>query len=41
MKIWKNTYHVVLERPMLPLFGAMPCDFIVLINDLIIIIGVM
>jgi hypothetical protein len=40
MEIQKNIYHVVLERTTLWLLGALPCDFIVLINDLIIIVGV-
>jgi hypothetical protein len=32
----KNTYHIVLERPMLQLYGVLPCHFIVLIDNLIV-----
>jgi hypothetical protein len=40
IEIRKNTYHVVLEQPMLWLYGAMMCDFIILIDNLIVAVGV-
>jgi hypothetical protein len=36
----ENTYHVVLERPQLRLYGALPCDLIILISHLIIVVRV-
>jgi hypothetical protein len=30
MELQKNTYHIVLEWPTLQLYGATPCQFIVL-----------
>jgi hypothetical protein len=36
----KNTYHVVLERPTLWLYGALPCHFIILVDNLIVVVGV-
>jgi hypothetical protein len=40
MKIQKNKYHIVLERPTLQLLGALPGDGVILINDLIILVAV-
>jgi hypothetical protein len=40
MDAQKYTYHIVLERFTLWLYGALPCHFIVLIDNLIIAIRV-
>jgi hypothetical protein len=40
MEVWKNTYHIVLEQPTLHLCGDVPCDFIVLIDNLVVAVGV-
>jgi hypothetical protein len=36
----KNTCHVVLKRPMLRLYDALPCHFIILVANLIVAVGV-
>jgi hypothetical protein len=36
----KNTYHIVLERAMLRFDGAVLCLFVIVIDNLILIIGV-
>jgi hypothetical protein len=40
MDVKKNTYHVVLERPTLHLYGAPTCHFIVLVDNFIVAVGV-
>jgi hypothetical protein len=40
LKYEKNTYHIVLEQPTLWLDNALPCQFIALINNLIVIVRV-
>jgi hypothetical protein len=40
IKVRKNTYHVVLEWHTFWLDGAMLCQFIVLINKLVVAVGV-
>jgi hypothetical protein len=40
IEVRKNTYHVVLERPTLLLDGVMPCQFIILIDNLVVAIRV-
>jgi hypothetical protein len=36
----KNTYHIVLKWSTLRLYGALPCHFIVLVDNLIVTVGV-
>jgi hypothetical protein len=40
MDVQKNAYHIVLELPMLRLYNALPCHFIVLVDNLIVAVGV-
>jgi hypothetical protein len=36
----KNTYHVVLKRSKLRLYGVAQCQFIVLVDNLVVTVGV-
>jgi hypothetical protein len=36
----ENTYHIVLERATLRLDGVVPCQFIILIDNLVVTVGV-
>jgi hypothetical protein len=36
----KNTYLIVLKRPTLQLYGALPCHFIILVDNLVATVGV-
>jgi hypothetical protein len=40
MDVQKNTYHIVLEWPMLRLYNALSCHFIILVDNLIVAVGV-
>jgi hypothetical protein len=40
IEVWKNTYHVVLERATLRLDGAMLHQFVVVIDNVIVVVGV-
>jgi hypothetical protein len=40
IEVQKNTYHIVLERPTLWFYGVVLCDFIILIDNLIVAVGV-
>jgi hypothetical protein len=40
IEVRKNTYQIVLERPTLRLYGVGPYDFIILIDNLVVTVGV-